>query len=196
MSTLSPQSAQAWTETEAIRAAQDGDGAAFEFLYGLHSRYVYRVILGILKSDSDAEDLTQQVFLSLFRNIRQFRGDARLSTWLHRVALNAAFLHLRRTRPAEQRTDSLDAESLPPVAVSDRSMRSIGDRIDLRRALRELPAGCRRLFVLYVVLGFEHSEIAKLLGCSVGCSKSQLHKARKRLRAKLSQVSGGEPVAA
>lgn len=192
---LSSQSAQTWTEPEAIRAAQDGDSSAFEFLYSLHSRHVYRVVLGILKNDSDAEDLTQQVFLSLFRNIRQFRGEARLSTWLHRVALNAAFMHLRRSRHAEQ-TDSLDADSSQPVIVSDHSMRSVTDRIDLRRALKELPAGCKRLFMLYVVLGFEHSEIAKLLGCSVGCSKSQLHKARKRLRAKLSQVSREEPVAA
>jgi RNA polymerase sigma-70 factor, ECF subfamily len=196
MNTSPSLATQTWTEPEAIRAAQDGDSSAFEFLYALHSRHVYRVILGILKNDSDAEDLTQQVFLSLFRNIRQFRGDARLSTWLHRVALNAAFMHIRRRRPVELQTDSLDADSAPPMASSDHSMRSITDRIDIPRALRKLPAGCRRLFVLYVVLGFEHSEIAQLLGCSIGCSKSQLHKARKRLRAMLSQVSPEEPVAA
>lgn len=196
MSTITAELPTTWTEEEAIRAAKDGDAAAFEFLYNLHSRHVYRVVLRVLKSESDAEDLTQQVFLTLFRTIGQFRGEARLSTWLHRVALNAAFMHLRRARPTDQHTDSLDADSPPSAAISDHSMRSVTDRIDLRRAVLQLPKGCRRLFLLYVVLGFDHGEISKLLGCSIGCSKSQLHKARKRLQAKLSRVSAPEPVAA
>lgn len=196
MSTFSTQSERVWTEAEAIQAAKDGDGAAFEFLYNLHSRHVYRVVLRVTKSDSDAEDLTQQVFLSFFRNIRQFRGEARLSTWLHRIALNEAYMHLRRRRPAELQTDSLDAVPSLTNVLSDHSMRSVTDRIDLNRAIRQLPAGYKRLFMMYVVLGFEHNEIAQLLGCSVGCSKSQVHKARKRLRAKLSRIPDSEAIAA
>jgi len=191
MSTFSAQPARVWTESEAIHAAQNGDSAAFEFLYGLHSRHVYRVILRILKNESDAEDLTQQVFLSLFRKIGQFRGESRLSTWLHRVALNAAFMHLRRKRPAEQRTDSLDAESVSPAVFADHSMQGTTDRLDIVAAIQKLPPGCRRLFLMYVVFGYEHNEIARLVGCSVGCSKSQVHKARKRLRAQLLQTAAG-----
>lgn len=185
MIALTEDTAHALTESGAIRAAQQGDRDAFEFLYNLHSRRVYRVILRILRNDSDAEDLTQQVFLRLFRKIGTFRGESRFSTWLHRMAVNAALMHLRRARPDEARTQSIDAEERSEFAIPDRSAQSVSDRISLARALRKLPAGCRRMFMLHAVLGYEHQEIAKLEGCSVGCSKSQVHKARKRLRAYL-----------
>ena len=167
---------------ELIQNARNGDAAAFEQLYSAHSRHVYSVCLRILKNAADAEDATQQVFLSLFRKIGSFRGESSLSTWLHRVAVNAALMHLRRTRLAEARTESLEADELPPATISDHSMRGATDRINLRRALQKLPAGCKRMFMLHTVLGYEHQEIAKLEGVSVGCSKSQVHKARKRLQ--------------
>src|SRR5215831_4827642 len=111
MSIPSEQATGGWSETEAIRAAQQGDRSAFAFLYSLHSGHVYRVILRILRNVSDAEDLTQQVFLGLFRKIGDFRGESRLSTWLHRIAVNAALMHLRRKRPADLQTDSLDTDT-------------------------------------------------------------------------------------
>lgn len=178
---------------ELIRRAQDGDAAAFEQLYKAHSRHVYSVCLRILKNSTDAEDLTQQVFLTLFRKIGTFRGESSLSTWLHRVAVNAALMHLRRARPSEARTESLDAEALPAASISDHSMQSAADRIGLKRALQKLPAGCKRMFMLHVVLGYEHHEIAKLESCSVGCSKSQVHKARKRLQGLLGQFRPVSP---
>jgi len=195
----SEQSARAWSESSAIRAAQHGDRDAFEFLYRLHSRRVYRVTLRILRDASDAEDLTQQVFLTLFRKIASFRGESSFSTWLHRIAVNAALMHLRRKRPVELQTESLDSDSLPTLAISDRFLRFTVDRIHLARAIRALPAGAKRLFLLHAVLGYEHHEIARLTGCSVGCSKSQVHKARKRLRKLLRRVwqtSANEPAVA
>ncbi|HSC45979.1 MAG TPA: RNA polymerase sigma factor [Candidatus Acidoferrum sp.] len=182
MNFLSAEPSKAWNETDAIHAAQQGDRSAFEFLYQEHSRRVYRVILRILKNVSDAEDLTQQVFLNLFRKIGSFRGESSLSTWLHRVAVNATLMHLRRKRPADVSTDGLDADTMSALAISDNTIRCAPDRMNLARAIRQLPDGCRRLFVMHVVLGYRHQEIAKLLGCSVGSSKSQVHKARKRLQ--------------
>jgi len=199
MSFISEEQTRVWNETDAICAAQQGDRSAFEFLYQLHSRRVYRVILRILRNDSDTEDLTQQVFLSLFRKIGSFRGESTLSTWLHRVAVNAALMHLRRKRPADVSTDELDADTLPALAISDNTIRFAPDRMNLARAIRQLPAGCRRLFLMHVVLGYRHQEIAKLLGCSVGSSKSQVHKARKRLQGLLrgfEQAAPNEPAAA
>jgi RNA polymerase sigma-70 factor (ECF subfamily) len=185
---MAEQTSSAWNEADAIRAAQEGNRTAFEFLYHLHSGRVYRVILRILRNVSDAEDLTQQVFLTFFRKIGTFRGESCLSTWLHKIAVNTALMHLRRQRPADLQTESLDADQAPPLKISDRSMLSAPDRISMMRAIRQLPAGCRRLFVMHVVLGHEHHEIAQLVGCSIGCSKSQVHKARKRLQAFLRRL--------
>jgi len=178
---------------ELVRRAQNGDAAAFEHLYRSHSRHVYSVCLRMLKNAADAEDITQQVFLILFRKIGTFCGKSRLSTWLHRVTVNAALIHLRRKRAGEARTESFDTEVLPFVAISDHSMDGAADRINLRRALQKLPAGCRRMFLLHVVLGYGHQEIAKLESCSVGCSKSQVHRARKRLQTLLAQFRQVSP---
>jgi len=172
---------------ELIRRAQSGDTAAFEQLYRSNNRRVYSVCLRMVKNAADAEDITQQVFLILFRKIGTFCGESLLSTWLHRVTVNAVLMHMRRKRAAGARTENLDTETLPLLAVSDHSMDGAVDRINLRRALRKLPAGSRRMFLLYAVLGYRHQEIAKLESCSVGCSKSQVHKARKRLRGLLAQ---------
>jgi len=178
---------------ELVRRAQDGDAAAFEHLYRSHSRQVYSLCLRMLKNAADAEDITQQVFLILFRKIGMFCGESRLSTWLHRVTVNAVLMHMRRKRAGEARTESLDTAVLPFLAVSDHSTDGAVDRINLRRALRKLPAGCRRMFLLHVVLGYRHQEIAKLESCSVGCSKSQVHKARKRLQGLLAQFRQVSP---
>lgn len=178
---------------ELIRRAQNGDASAFEHLYRSHSRHVYSVCLRMLKNAADAEDITQQVFLILFRKIGTFCGESRLSTWLHRVTVNAVLMHMRRKRAGDARTESLDAELLPFHVISDHSMESAVDRINLRRALRQLPAGARRMFLMYALLGYRHHEIAKLESCSVGCSKSQVYKARKRLQALLAQLRQASP---
>jgi RNA polymerase sigma-70 factor, ECF subfamily len=176
-----------WSESESITCAQQGDAAAFERLYKAHCKHVYCLCLRMLKNTAEAEDLTQQVFLQLFRKIGTFRGDSSFSTWLHRISVNAVLMHLRRKRPADGQIESLDdpeAGSADPEKLVGRSTTAAGviDNLNLKRAIRQLPAGYKRFFLLHDVMGYRHREIASLLGCSAGCSKSQLHKARKSLR--------------
>ena len=149
----------------------------------------------MIKNSADAEDLTQQAFLQVFRKIATFRGESVFSTWLHRVTVNVVLMHLRQKKPTEILTEDLEqhsptGESPVELGCPDASMLGAIDRVNLTRAVHKLPLGYKRLFLLYDVFGFEHREIAGLLGCSTGCSKSQLHKARKRLRRLLQGVQG------
>jgi len=178
----------AWTEAEAIRRAQAGDSAAFDFLYQLHSRRVYALCLRMVNNPADAEDLMQEAFLQLFRKIGTFRGESAFSTWLHRMTVNVVLMRLRKKSLP---TDSLE-ETLDPDAENSSPKRDVGapdlrlsgavDRVNLERSIEQLPPGYRTVFVLHDVQGYEHNEIANIMGCSVGNSKSQLHKARTRLR--------------
>jgi len=178
----------AWTEAEAIRRAQEGDSAAFEFLYQLHGRRVYALCLRMVGNPADAEDLMQEAFLQLFRKIGTFRGESAFSTWLHRMTVNVVLMRLRKKSLP---TDSLE-ETLEPDAENSGPKRDVGapdlrlsgavDRVNLERSIEKLPPGYRTVFVLHDVQGYEHNEIAEIIGCSVGNSKSQLHKARTRLR--------------
>ena len=178
----------AWTEAEAIRRAQAGDSTAFEFLYQLHSRRVYALCLRMVGNPADAEDLMQEAFLQLFRKIGTFRGESAFSTWLHRMTVNVVLMRLRKKSLP---TDSLE-ETLEPDAETSGPKRDVGapdlrlsgavDRVNLERSIEKLPPGYRTVFVLHDVQGYEHNEIAGIMGCSVGNSKSQLHKARTRLR--------------
>ncbi len=182
------------TEAEAIRQAKDGVAAAFEYLYQAHCRRVYSVCLRMIKNRTEAEDLTQQAFLQVFRKIGTFRGESRFSTWLHRVTVNVVLMHLRQKKPAEILTEDLErysyGEGPREHGSSDTSMLGAIERFNLMRAIRKLPSGYKQIFLMHDVIGYEHSEIAGLLGCSTGCSKSQLHKARKRLRRLLQGVQG------
>jgi len=175
------------TEREAIARAKDGDSTAFECLYQLHCRRVYRLCLRMTRNSAEAEDLAQQAFLQVFRKIATFRGESGFSTWLHRVTVNTVLLYLRSRKPTEILFEDLEhhgegGEGRREHGSSDLSMLGALDRLNLIRAIRKLPQGCKQNFLLYDVLGYKHSEIGVLLGCSTGCSKSQLHKARRRLR--------------
>lgn len=175
------------TEAEAIGQAQQGVPAAFEYLYKAHCRRVYGLCLRIIKNRPEAEDLTQQVFLQLFRKISTFRGESGFSTWLHRVTVNIVLMHMRRKKSAEIPAEDLQShtrngESSRERGSSNTSMFGAIERLNLMRAIRKLPSGYKQVFLLHDVIGYEHGEIAGLLGCTAGSSKSQLHKARKRLR--------------
>jgi RNA polymerase sigma-70 factor (ECF subfamily) len=179
--------ASACSENEAIARAQLGDAVAFERLYNDHCKHVYCLCLRMLKNSAEAEDMTQQVFLQLFRKISTFRGDSSFSTWLHRISVNAVLMHLRRKRPADGQIESLDDTGAGSVDSGQLAYASSGapgviDSLNLKRAIRLLPAGYKRFFLLHDVMGYQHREIAEQLGCSIGCSKSQVHKARKSLR--------------
>lgn len=179
--------AGALSEKDVIRQAQLGDAAAFEHLYKTHCKRVYSLCLRMIKNPTEAEDLTQQAFLQLFRKIRTFRGDAGLATWLHKVTVNVVLMHIRRKKPTEVLVESLenhanDEDAPRERGAEDKLLLGATDRISLLRALRKLPRGYKQLFLLHDVAGYEHHEIAVMLGCSLGCSKSQLHRARRRLR--------------
>jgi RNA polymerase sigma-70 factor (ECF subfamily) len=174
-------------EAEAIAAAKLGDADAFAKLYNLHKRRVYTLCLRMLGNVSAAEDMTQNAFLHLFRKIGSFRGDSAFSTWLHRLTVNLVLMQLRKkglnlvsleetVNPSDEDTPKRDFGSRDPVLSGSL------DRVALERAVATLPPGYRMVFVLHDVEGYEHNEIATLLDCSVGNSKSQLHKARLKLR--------------
>jgi RNA polymerase sigma-70 factor (ECF subfamily) len=141
------------TESDAILRAREGDSLGFEYLYNGHRKHVYSVCLRILKNSADAEDLTQQTFLQVFRKLGTFRGESGFSTWLHRVTINVVLMHLRRKKPTEARTEDLDSvatntEASHELAADDASLLGAIDRLTLRRALHKLPVGYRKYFLL------------------------------------------------
>lgn len=176
-------------EAEAIRRAQEGDAQGFERLYRLHSRRVYALCLRMMKwNAAEADDLTQEAFVLLFRKIGTFRAESAFSTWLHRLTFNVVLMRIRKNAkveaPLEETSDSDDetTASAREIGALDLRLSGVLDRVNLQRAVDQLPLGCRSIFVLHDVFGYEHSEIASIRGCTVGNSKSQLHKARQRLR--------------
>ncbi|MFQ5777639.1 MAG: RNA polymerase sigma factor [Terriglobia bacterium] len=180
-------------EAEAIRRAQRGDAEAFERLYQLHKGRVYALCLRMLGNTAEAEDLTQEAFLQLFRKVHTFRGESAFSTWLHRLSVNVVLMHLRRKKlPQTSLEESMESDAAgegPRREPGKDDLRLVGsiDRVTLEDAIAQLPHGYREVFLLHDVEGYEHNEIAELLGCSIGNSKSQLHKARLRLRDLLRQ---------
>ena len=175
-------------EADAIRLAQQGDAAAFERIYRLHSRRVYSLCLRMVGNTAEAEDLTQEAFLQLFRKIATFRGESAFSTWLHRLAVNVVLMRLRKKTGSEtsleEATEPDEESGGPRRDFGEPDLRLSGsiDRVNLQRAIDELPPGYKMVFMLHDVQGYEHNEIAAIMGCSIGNSKSQLHKARMRLR--------------
>lgn len=174
------------TDLELARASAAGDVAAFERLYHLYNRRVFSICLRMLGNATEAEDLTQDVFVQLFRKIGSFRGDSAFTTWLHRMTVNQVLMHFRKKGVRyESTTDDGELPILIQAGTERPSKMPIIDNIALERAVAELPPGYRTVFVLHDVEGYEHEEIARQLGCTVGTSKSQLHKARLRIRSLL-----------
>jgi RNA polymerase sigma-70 factor (ECF subfamily) len=160
-----------------------GDMEAFEEIYHLHHKRVYSICFRMLQNASDAEDLTQQVFIQLFRKLHTFRGESSFTTWLHRLTVNQVLMHFRRRAVKTEKTTEDGATPIRIVSGTENPSRmALIDRIALNQAIGQLPPGYRMVFILHDVEGFEHDQIGKILGCAVGTSKSQLHKARQRLR--------------
>jgi RNA polymerase sigma-70 factor (ECF subfamily) len=156
---------------------------AFEELYRAHSGRLFSLAVRMLGNPADAEDQLQEIFLSAHRKLESFRGESALGTWLYRLAMNQILDHVRsRAARTGQLTDGLDDVSLLADEGGHRLADRAIDRIDLERALAELPEGCRAAFVLHDVEGLEHREVSEVLGIAEGTSKSQVHKARLRLR--------------
>jgi RNA polymerase sigma-70 factor (ECF subfamily) len=181
-------------EAEAMLRARNGDRSVFEYLYRLHSRRVYALCLRMVGNTAEAEDLTQEAFLLLLRKIHTFRGESAFSTWLHRLAVNLVLMRLRKKSPpfvSIEAASHPDDETVSPsidIGAPDLLLEGSIDRINLERCLKRLPAGYRAIFVLHDIQGYQHNEIAEIMGRSVGVSKSQLHKARTRLRELLHEL--------
>jgi RNA polymerase sigma-70 factor, ECF subfamily len=176
-------------EAEAIRRAQRGDVEAFERIYRLHCGRVYALCLRMMKGNAaEAEDLTQEAFMLLFRKIGTFRAESAFSTWLHRLTVNVVLMRMRRKTKTEislEETNDSGEETGGPrneLGALDLRLSGLVDRVNLQRAVDRLRPGYKSIFIMHDVEGYGHNEIAGILGCSVGNSKSQLHKARLRLR--------------
>ena len=185
--------AQYESDLDLVRKAQGGDADAFAALFYAHRPRVYSLCLRMTNNTAEAEDLTQDAFLQVFRKLSTFRGDSALSTWLYRVAVNTVLMHFRKKG---LRQISLDESSNQDTRLvkreygsTDERLAGCVDRIALARAMEELPAGYRTIFLLHEIKGYEHQEIARILRCSVGNSKSQLHKAKLKIRELLGYTS-------
>jgi RNA polymerase sigma-70 factor (ECF subfamily) len=173
-------------ELALVERCRAGDLVAFETIYRAHAGRLYSVACRVLGNPTDAEDLLQEIFLAAHRKLETFRGESALGTWLYRLAMNLCLDHLRsRATRSGQLTDALEDE----YGLDDMGSRHLAERtvakMDLERAMAQLPEGCRTAFVLHDVEGLEHREVAEILGIAEGTSKSQVHKARLRLRAML-----------
>jgi RNA polymerase sigma-70 factor (ECF subfamily) len=179
------------------QSAAKGDMKAFEEIYNRHHRRVYSLCLRMLQNTAEAEDLTQEVFIQLYRKIGSFRGDSAFTTWLHRLTVNQVLMHFRkRTVKFEKTTEEGETPVQIVPGTENSGKMPIVDKIALENAIAQLPTGYKNVFVLHDVEGYEHEEVARILGCSVGTSKSQLHKARLKMRKLLQKKSNPRLVGA
>jgi RNA polymerase sigma-70 factor (ECF subfamily) len=185
-------SAQRMVDADIVRRAQQGDVDAFAALFHANRTKIYSLCLRMTSNTAEAEDLTQEAFLLAFRKLGTFRGDSALSTWLYRVAVNTVLMHFRKRgmRVREASLDEIQDQDTrvpkPEPGEVDERLASATDRIALTRAITVLSPGYRTVFLMHEVHGYEHEEIARILRCSIGNSKSQLHKAKRRMREMLS----------
>ena len=179
-------------EARLIARAQDGDERAFETIFHTYERRVYSLCVRMTGDLTEAEDLTQETFLQLFRRISTFRNESAFSTWLHRVTVNVVLMHLRRKRlqvPLERPDEYQQGSCGHEYGADDPTLTEVIDHIILRRAMGRLSEGRQAVLVLHDVEGYRHAEIANLLDCSIGNSKSQLCRARGNMRALLLPAS-------
>jgi len=174
------------SERDLVLRAQQGDADAFAALFNAHKAKVYSLCLRMTCNIAEAEDLTQDVFLHVFRKLGTFRRDSAFSTWLYRVTVNSVLMHFRKKRvphlSLDEPVNHAAGSRAREYGKADARLVGAVDRITVTRAMKELPIGYRSVFVLHEVKGYEHHEIARLLRCSIGTSKSQLHKAKARIR--------------
>jgi RNA polymerase sigma-70 factor (ECF subfamily) len=176
-------------ELQLISSAKEGNDQAFAVLFNLHKRRVYSLCLHMSKDVAEAEDLTQDAFIRVYRKLGTFRGEARFSTWLHRIAVNTVLANFRKSKSEMLSLDrDIQVDSSferQEVGRGDSQLLGAIDRITLLRAIEDLPSGCRTVFILHDVEGYEHHEVAEMLECSIGNSKAQLYNARLKIRKSL-----------
>ena len=169
------------SDYELAQAVSRGAVSCIGDLYERHHSKVYSLCLRMTGNTMEAEDLTQEIFVQLFTKAGSFRGDSKFSTWLYRLTINQVLMHFRRTirrRESPNMLEQLAGTTIAKQCWSDR----VVDRLTLHKALAKLPRGSRSVLVKFDVEGYSHEDIARLFGFSTGNSKSQLHKARRKLR--------------
>ena len=174
------------SDYELTQAIAGGATSGIGDLYERHKSLVYSLCLRMTGNVGEAEDLTQEIFIQLLRKVGSFRGESLFSSWLYRFTTNHVLMHFRRVTRRRERFPYLADEFIPAHSLGVSFGGQFQDRIALNAALAQLPSGSRSVFLKFDVEGYNHEEIAKIFGCSVGNSKSQLHKARRRLRRLLS----------
>jgi RNA polymerase sigma-70 factor, ECF subfamily len=178
----------ATSDYELAQASSRGDMSAFEQIYERHHRRVYSLCLRMVANATEAEDLTQEVYIQLFRKIGSFRGESAFTTWLHRLTVNHVLMHFRKKGVKfEKTTEEGEIGEIQDLIQGGTERPRYVDRLALEKAIAELPPGYRTVFILHDIEGYEHEEIGKILGVSTGTSKSQLHKARMKLRVLLNK---------
>ncbi len=194
MQRLKPTNSAAFSVVNAIRLLNKGDANAFEFIYRSYSDFVHRICLRMLRDPAEAEDAAQDVFVCVFHKINTFRGESAFSSWLYRLTTNSVLMRFRKNKrkhkwiPLEEERRDEDG-GCGEISAQDLNLSGLLDRIDLQSAIELLPNGYKSVFVLHDIQGYAHTEIAEISGHSIGNSKSQLHKARLRLR----KLLGGVP---
>ena len=189
MSSVGPEGTNISDHELALGCARGDRAHALDVLYRPHRPRVYALCLRVTGSAADAEDLSQEVFIQLFRKVGSFRGESAFTTWLHRLTVNHVLMHFRR-RGSRIREEEYGASSEKAAAgLWAAAQAPLVDSLVLRLAIGRLPRGRRTVFLLHDVGGYAHEEIARRLGCTSGTSKSQLHKARRTLRKLLLEVS-------
>ena len=175
-------------DEELARLAADGDAAAFDEIYSRHRRFVYCLAVRMTGNQADAEDLTQESFVSVLRRVGSFRGEASFTTWLYRLVINQVNMHFRyrKSRPEIQTSDGEIPEHWPRGVRRTDLAEQLIDRLAIEKAVRMLPPGYRAAFILHDIEGYKHEEAARLSAHTASTSKSQLHRARASLRAMLS----------
>jgi RNA polymerase sigma-70 factor (ECF subfamily) len=176
------------TDQQLARKAATADQQAFEELYRRHHRRVYSICLRMAGNIAEAEDLTQDAFIQLYRKIGSFRGESAFTTWLHRLTVNIVLMHFRKRSVRDEKTTQ-EGEMPEQIVLGTQSPErmQVIDRIALNHAIAQLPPGYQTVFILHDVEGFEHEEISQMLQVAVGTSKSQLHKARMKMRKLIKQ---------
>ena len=172
----------------------EADQELFHELYQTHNRRVYAICLRMTQNVSDAEDLTQEVFVHLFRTVGSFRGDAAFTTWLHRLTVNHVLMHFRKRKRRLRSEQITESGEMPVQATAGTKRTNIVDRILLSEVIAKLPNGYREALIMHDIHGFDHKEIARRKGRTEGTSKSQLHKARVTLRELITQPAPAQPV--
>ncbi len=181
------------SDFELAQLCGDGDMHAYEELYKRHHMRIYNLCYRMTNDAATGEDMTQEVFIQLYRKAKSFRGDSKFYTWLHRMAVNIVLMHFRKTHKSKEFTVKEDGELIifsdknTDLNYGNYTRNPILDKVSLDKAIQQLASGYRNVYILHDIEGYEHEEVAKILGISTGTSKSQLHKARLKLKTILNQ---------